>query len=264
MILEMRNVTVKREEKLLLNNFNWRIEEGENWVLFGLNGAGKTTILNLINAYFFPLEGDITVLDLTFGKTYLRERLRKQIGYVSSAVTEMLHPNDSAFEVILSGAYATIGLYEQPSEEVRARAIDMLYRLGCYDYADRNFETLSHGEKQRVLIGRALMANPRLLILDEPTNGLDFIAREQLLEAIQNIAGDADAPVLIYVTHYVEEILPPFNKTLLLKEGQVFDAGDTHEMIESNKLSEFFGLSVDVLWHNGRPLITKAQTASYK
>lgn len=264
MILNMQHVTVKREEQYLLKDFNWQIKDGENWVLFGLNGAGKTTILNLINAYYFPLEGEINVLGLQFGKTYLRERLRKQIGYVSSALKEMLHPDDSAFEVVLSGAYASIGLYEKPTEEVREKAIDMLKRLGCFDYADRNFETLSHGEKQRVLIGRALMAEPRLLILDEPTNGLDFIAREQLLEAIENIAASENAPSIIYVTHYVEEILPPFNKTLLLKEGTVFAAGDTSEMIESKQLSTFFDLPVEVLWHNERPLISKAKIPSYK
>lgn len=264
MILDMRNVVMKRDDVMMLDNFSWRIEDGENWVLFGLNGAGKTTILNLMNAYFFPIEGEINVLGLQFGKTYLRERLRKQIGYVSSSVTEMLHPDDTAFEVVLSGAYATIGLYEQPSDEVRARAIDMLHRLGCYEYADRNFETLSHGEKQRVLIGRALMGDPRILILDEPTNGLDFIAREQLLQAISNIAEAENAPSIIYVTHYVEEILPAFNKTLLLKAGQVFDAGDTEQMIESEKLSAFFDLPVEVIWRNGRPLVAKAEITSYK
>jgi iron complex transport system ATP-binding protein len=127
------------------------------------------------------------------------------------------------------------------------------------DYANRNYETLSQGEKQRVLIARALMADPSLLILDEPTNGLDFIAREKLLESIETIAKNPNAPAIIYVTHHVEEILPVFNKTLLLKEGQVFASGNTGEMLSSESLTQFFNLPVRVSWENERPLLSKLQ-----
>jgi len=196
---------------------------------------------------------------LEFGKTYLAERLRKQIGFVSSSLQQKFHQGDNAFEVVLSGAFASIGLYETPTDDMRNKAITLLNNLGCIEYANRNYETLSQGEKQRVLIARALMGDPPLLILDEPTYGLDFIARERLLESIEKIAKGPNAPTIIYVTHHIEEILPVFNKTLLLKEGQVFASGDTTELITSEVLSPFFELSVSVMWKNSRPLLSKDQ-----
>lgn len=259
MVVQLENVSLRREGKWILQDLNWQIEKGENWVLFGLNGAGKTAILNLLNAYYFPTKGKITILGMEFGKTYLGERLRRQIGFVSSSLQEKFHPGDNAFEVVLSGAFASIGLYETPTDELREKAITLLENLGCIEYANRNYETLSQGEKQRVLIARALMAEPLLLILDEPTNGLDFIAREQLLDTIESISKNPDAPTMIYVTHHVEEILPVFNKTLLLKAGQVFASGDTSEMISSEQLSPFFALPVNVFWENKRPLLSKLQ-----
>ncbi|MGP4068590.1 ABC transporter ATP-binding protein [Halobacillus sp. B29] len=262
MVLEMDNVSLRRGDRWILKNINWHIEEGQHWVLLGLNGSGKTFILNLLNAYTFATKGEVNVLGMQFGKTYLAERLRKQIGFVSSAIQQKIHQEDNAFEVVLSGAFASIGLYETPTDAMRQKAISLLEDLGCMDYANRNYETLSSGEKQRVLIARALMADPSLLILDEPTNGLDFIAREKLLESIEEIAKKPGAPTMIYVTHHVEEILPIFHKTLLLKEGEVFNAGDTTKMITSLQLSSFFGLDVEVRWHNERPFLSKVQGTS--
>jgi len=266
LVVQLENVSLMREGKIILQDVNWEIKKEEHWVLFGLNGSGKTAILNLLNAYYFPTKGKITVLEMEFGKTYLGEKLRKQIGFVSSSLQEKFHPDDNAFEVVLSGAFASIGLYETPTDEIREKAISRLEELGCIEYANRNYTTLSQGEKQRVLIARALMANPSLLILDEPTNGLDFIAREQLLESIEKITENQDAPTIIYVTHHVEEILPVFAKTLLLKKGQVFASGDTKDMIASVKLTEYFNLPVKVQWENGRPLLSKQlakETVSY-
>ncbi|WP_071394610.1 ABC transporter ATP-binding protein [Bacillus tuaregi] len=257
MVLHMENVSLKRDGAWILQNVSWDIKKGEHWVLFGLNGSGKTAILNMLNAFHFPSNGQVTVLGKKFGKTYLGEELRKRIGFVSSALQEKLHQHDNAFEIVLSGAFASIGLYDRPTDRMRERAIDLLKQLGCFEYANRNYNTLSQGEKQRVLIGRALMAEPELLIFDEPTNGLDFIAREQLLDTIQAIAQRPDSPTMIYVTHHVEEILPVFNKTLLLKKGQVFSAGNTEKMISSQQLSEFFNIPVTVFWQNDRPFISR-------
>lgn len=257
MVLHLEEVSLKREGKWILQNVNWDIEKGEHWVLFGLNGAGKTAILNMLNAEYFPTKGRVNVLGMEFGRTYLGEKLRRKIGFVSASLQKKFYPVDNAFEIVLSGGFASIGLYETPTDEMRSKAISLLKDLGCYRYANQSYETLSQGEKQRVLIARALMGDPLLLILDEPTNGLDFIARENLLESIEKIANKPDAPTIIYVTHHVEEILPVFAKTLLLKGGQVFSSGDTKEMISSGMLSEFFGLPVRVIWENNRPLLTK-------
>lgn len=259
MVVHMDNVSLKREGKSILSNINWNIEKGEHWILFGLNGSGKTSLLNMLNAEYFPSSGRLIVAGMEFGKTVLGEKLRKKIGLVSSALQEKLYKNDNAFEIVLSGAFASIGLYETPTDEMRERAIGLLKDMGCFEYANRKYETLSQGEKQRVLIARALMGNPELLILDEPANGLDFIAREQLLEAIDRMIRHSNdhVPTIIYVTHHVDEILPCFNKTLLLKKGEVFSAGDTNEMISSEMLTKFFDLPVQVIWENGRPLLSK-------
>lgn len=257
MIIQLENTCLKRDGAWILENINWKVNKGEHWVIFGLNGAGKTALLNVLNAYEFPTKGKVKVLNKEFGKTMLGEDLRKKIGLVSSSLQQKFYPTDNAFEIVLSGAFASIGLYEVPSEENREKAISLLKELGCYEYADRLYETLSQGERQRVLIARALMSDPEILILDEPTNGLDFIAREALLETVERIGESKNGPTILYVTHHVEEILPIFQKTLLLRKGRVFASGKTIDMISSSTLSSFFELPVEVIWNHNRPLIAK-------
>ncbi|KAB8137917.1 ABC transporter ATP-binding protein [Gracilibacillus oryzae] len=256
MVLNLEQVGLKKEGKWILQDVNWKIENGEHWALLGLNGAGKTALLNMLCAYYFPTTGNVNVIGRQFGQDILGERLRQQIGLVSSTIKEKIYGTDTAYQVILSGAFASIGLYEEPTDKMRDQAKQLLKELGCYEYANRPFRMLSQGERQRVMIGRALMGEPKLLILDEPTNGLDFIAREALLESIERIASKK-VPSIIYVTHHVEEILPVFNKTLLLKKGTVFAQGESKEIITSSKLSEFFGVEVEVNWNDQRPSIKK-------
>ncbi|PIK31195.1 molybdenum ABC transporter ATP-binding protein [Bacillus siamensis] len=262
MILQLNNVSLKRNGQWILKDINWRVEKNENWVLFGLNGAGKTALLNMLCSYYFPTTGEMQVLGHQFGKTELGDRLRKKIGLVSAGLQHKLYAADSAFEIALSGAYASIGLYETPSEQVREKAIGLLKDLGAISFADRRYETLSQGERQRALIARALMADPELLILDEPVTGLDFMAREQLLDTITSIAEKENAPSILYVTHHAEEILPVFDQALLLKQGEVFAAGKIKDMLSDERLTAFFDMPVNVLWNNGRPFLTRAKAAS--
>ncbi|SER36562.1 iron complex transport system ATP-binding protein [Gracilibacillus ureilyticus] len=258
MVLNLEQVSLKKEGKWILNQINWKINKGEHWVLLGLNGAGKTALLHMLCAYYFPTSGKVNVVGKQFGQDILGEKLRQQIGIVSSTIKGKIYGTDSAYQVVLSGAFASIGLYEEPTDEMREQAQQILRDLDCFHYANRSFRSLSQGEQQRVLIGRALMGNPPLLILDEPTNGLDFIAKEKLLESIERIASNG-GPTIIYVTHHVEEILPVFNKTLLLREGTVFAKGDSKEIITSTNLSDFFGMKVEVNWSEERPSLKKVK-----
>lgn len=263
MTIVLENVSLKRNGQWILKDINWNVQKGEHWVLFGLNGAGKTALLNLLNGYYFPTTGRVTILDKEFGKVDIGEHVRKKIGLVSSSLQEKFYRTDSAFEIVLSGAFTSIGLYEKPTDEMRQKAISILNQLGCIEYADREYETLSQGERQRILIARALMNDPEILILDEPTNGLDFIARERLLETVEKIATAQLGPNLLYVTHHVEEILPVFEKTLLLKKGKVFSTGKTVEMISEEVLSQFLEMDVNVTWNNDRPMLSKRNNISY-
>ncbi|WP_338448239.1 ABC transporter ATP-binding protein [Niallia oryzisoli] len=258
MIIDMENVSLMKDGKWILKDIHWKVDKGESWVVYGLNGAGKTALLNTLCAYNFPTKGKMEVLGREFGKVMLGEELRKQIGFVSSSLQQKFNLSYNSFEIILSGAYASIGLYEKPTQEIREKAISLLEQLGCMPYANRSYGTLSQGEKQRVLIGRALMAEPGLLILDEPTNGLDFVAKEQLLDTIDKISRTENAPTLLYVTHHVDEILPVFSHTLLLKKGEVFATGKTKDVLTSARLSDFFHLDVEVLWNHDRPALVRA------
>ncbi|MFJ5963478.1 ABC transporter ATP-binding protein [Bacillus sp. NPDC093026] len=259
MSLELKDVSLKRNGKWILHHVDWQVKEKENWVLYGLNGAGKTALLNMLCSYYFPTSGEMTVLGHVFGKEALGEKLRRKIGLISAGLEKKLHAEDHAFEIVLSGAFASIGLYESPTDCMREKAIDLLKAFGSFKYANRTYETLSQGEKQKVLIARALMNNPELLILDEPVAGLDFLAREQVLETISSIASKPDAPTLLYTTHHAEEILPIFQHTLLLQEGTVFAKGDTKQILTSEMLSSFFNCQVEVMWRNGRPHLSKLQ-----
>lgn len=250
-IIDVQGVSWRRGEHAVLKNINWRVERNEHWALLGLNGSGKTTLLNMINGYIWPTSGEISVLGHRFGEIDLRY-LRQTIGWVSSSLQEKLYGTDRAQNVIISGKFASIGLYDKPSEEDYARAETLMALLGCSHLYDREYRTCSQGEKQKLLIARALMANPQLLILDEPCNGLDLFSRERLLESIQDLASRSDCPTILFVTHHTEEILPIFSKALLLRRGEVVRQGETASLFNSDVLSGFFEAPVAVERHDER------------
>ncbi len=193
----------------------------------------------MINGYIFPSTGELRVLGKTVGKYDMR-KLRKSIGWVSSSIQERFHDYSTAIDIVLSGKFATVDLYDEITEEDRILAHQCLDKLNAQNLADREYRTFSHGEKQRVLIARGLMAQPELLILDEPCTGLDIIARENLLSIIKNLSEDVNSPTLIYVTHHIEEILPTFSHTLLLRRGEIYSAGIASEVLTKENLSDFY------------------------
>lgn len=254
--IEMKNVSWMREGKTVLEGIDWKVGEGEHWALFGLNGSGKTTLLNLLCGYIWPTTGEIHVLGHKFGEIDLRE-LRKSIGWVSSSLQERIHGGEKAQHLVVSGKFASFGLYDKPEDEDYDRAAVLMEQLRCGHLKDRTYQTCSQGEQQKLLIARALMASPKLLILDEATNGLDFISKEGLLDSINELARQPDAPNMLYVTHHTEEILPIFARTLLLRRGREFTQGKTSEVLSTESLSEFFEMPVRVDWNGNRAWLSR-------
>lgn len=251
MIIDISHVTWERGDDTILKDVSWQVANREHCCLLGLNGSGKTTLLNMINGYIWPTSGKISVLGHTFGEYDLRE-LRKSIGWVSTSLQQKLYGSQTALEIVLSGKFSTIGVYDKLEEEDMERARSLMESLGCSSFAGRTYDTLSQGERQRILIARALMNSPKLLILDEPCTGLDIFARESLLSMIDAIAKQEDAPTLIYVTHHVEEILPCFTKTLLLKKGRVYASDSTDNLMTSERMGTFFDVPVHIENQYGR------------
>lgn len=249
--IELHNVSWRRGEQTILQRIDWVVEQGQHWAVLGLNGSGKTSILNMINGYMWPTSGEISVLGRRFGTVDLRE-LRKSIGWVSSSLQEKIRPNEQALDIVISGRHASIGLYAEIESEDRCKAQRLMEDLGCAHLLGRAYQTCSQGEKQKLLIARALMASPKLLILDEASNGLDFISREALLQSIDRLAARSDAPTLLLVTHHTEEISAVFSHSLLIRRGEIFARGRSEDVLTEEKLSEFFEMPVAVERRGGR------------
>lgn len=242
-MIHVQNIHVYRNGKTMLEHVDWNVKKGEHWVILGLNGSGKTTLLNVVNGYLWPNQGTVQVLGETFGETYI-PNLRKRIGWVSNAMIDNFEKRDPAIEIVLSGKFGAMRLFEKVSEQDITEAVEMMERFHCAELANKSFEHLSQGERQRVQIARAFMAKPEILILDEPCSGLDILERENVLNTVEQLAQEPHAPTLIYVTHHVEEILPCFSHVLLMKNGESVRAGTREDMLTENVLSEFFSTPV--------------------
>lgn len=240
--------------KQILHDITWTVNEGENWAILGPNGAGKTTLLKMVCGYLWPNRG---------GEIYRNGEahadlgtLRRSIGWVTSTLVADVPLQEIAVHTVLSGKYAQFGLWafpwEQPGAEDMETAHQWLDELGCTDLARRPFGALSQGEQQKVLICRALMAKPYLMVLDEPCAGMDPGAREIFLSALLSLGTRNKIPALVYVTHHVEEILPVFNMTLGLKEGRIVMQGPSNETLTSQSMGQLYDISLDLVKKNGR------------
>ena len=250
-ILEIRDLTIRRGDTVILDRVSWAVQRGEHWVILGANGSGKTSLLSALAGYLSPTEGEIAVLGQRFGESDWRE-LRVHIGLVSSTIRQMMPDHEPALTTVISGKYAMIDYWGRVKAADRTAALRLLREVEADHLADRPWLVLSQGERQRVLIGRALMARPRLLILDEPCAGLDPVAREHFLEFIDRLGRRRQAPALILVTHHVEEIVPVFSHALLLRAGQVTSAGATADVLTSERISQAFDADLRLAVRAGR------------
>lgn len=253
-IIKLQDLSWRRNEQDILKRINWQVRPGEHWAILGLNGSGKTSLLKMLTGYEWPSTGSVQVLGHTYGACEIQE-IRKSIGWVSSAIREELYPNDTALQVVISGKYASIGLWRQAEAADRERAWKILENMGYEELADKKFGSLSQGEKQKILLARALMATPQLLILDEPCFGLDIQAREQVLSSIQTMGSLANGPAILFVTHHIEEIQPVFTHILLLREGEIVAAGNKREVLTDLNVSRTFGVQATLDWQEERPWI---------
>jgi iron complex transport system ATP-binding protein len=245
-VIAFDRISVIRSGNFLLRGLSWQVELDERWVVLGPNGAGKTTLLNLAAARTHPSRGTAYVLGERLGRTDVNE-LRTRIGITTGQLADRLPPTERVLDVVVTAAWSVFGRWREsydPQDEFRARAL--LGQLGMGALIDREFGTLSEGERKRTQIARALMTDPELMLLDEPAAGLDLGGREDLLARLTELADDPDAPAMVLVTHHVEEIPPGFTHAMLLREGTVVAAGLLGETMTADNLSKTFGLPLVV------------------
>jgi iron complex transport system ATP-binding protein len=245
--VRLRGAEVRIDGRAVLGPIDLEVRRGERWVLLGPNGSGKTTLLALAGARRQPSRGTVSVLGTTLGRGDVR-LLHPRISHTSHVLVEMLDPALSGLTVVLTGKRSTLTPWFQrfdPEDEARAR--DLLHRVGCGDLADRPFATGSQGERQRVLLARALFPRPDLLILDEPASGLDLPSRELLLAAIETVgANDGHAPTTILATHHLEEVPPSTTHAALLRSGSLVATGPVAGVLTAELLEAAFGIAVEV------------------
>jgi len=251
-ILEVQGLRVQRGATTILDRVDWRVGRGEHWVILGANGSGKTSLLRALTGYLAPTSGDIRLLGEHFGESDWRE-LRLHLGVVTSSFAALVPVCELALDTVVSGKFAQLDLWARVTPADRAAARRLLRQVRAGHLARREWQHLSQGERQRILIARALMARPRLLVLDEPCAGLDPAAREEFLRLVESLTQRRRGPAIVLVTHHVEEITPGFTHALLLKGGRVLGAGPRRQMLTSAKLSLVFDARVR-LGRTGRNL----------
>ena len=251
-VLELSGVDVVRGGSDLLKDVTWTVQEGERWAVLGPNGAGKTTLFDLLGARSHPTRGTVRVLGERLGAVDVFE-LRPRIGLSSASLAASLPPREKVLDVVITAAYAVLGRWNESYDDTDvARAEQLLAAFGVAGLAARTYGTLSEGERKRVLVARAVMADPELLLLDEPAAGLVLRGREDLVTGLSALASDPAAPTTVLVTHHVEEVPRGFTHALLLRRGQVVTSGPIDTVLTAEALSDTFGLRLEVEARDGR------------
>ena len=238
--LELEHVSFIRDERRILDDISWCVRPHERWLILGANGSGKTTLVRIASMYEHPSRGTVRVLGETLGSTDVRI-LRRRIGLMSAALGAQLRPALTARDVVMTAKFAALEpWWHTYTDEDRQRAAECLSRMGVGQYAERSLGTLSSGEQQRVLLARALMNEPGVVIFDEPSARLDLGGREQLVNALAELTADPAAPPLVLVTHHVDEVPPGMTHAMLLREGRILTAGLLDDVLTAESLSECF------------------------
>ena len=251
-VFKLRGVSVRRDTSLLLRNVDWTAHADERWIVIGPNGAGKTTLLQVASTLLYPTEGTVEVLGERLGEVDVFE-LRPRIGLTSAALAERVPTGEKVIDLVLTASYAQLGRWKEEYESSDVtRAVELLDALGCAHLIRRRFSTLSEGERKRVQIARAMMPDPEILLLDEPSAGLDLGGREDLLRRLSTLAANPKAPMMVLVTHHVEEVPDGFTHAMLLRRGSVLTAGPVEEVFTAKNLSRAFGVPLNIERHERR------------
>ncbi|MDZ7677850.1 MAG: ATP-binding cassette domain-containing protein [Acidimicrobiales bacterium] len=251
-VVSLRDVEVRVDRRPILTGIDWDVTPDQRWVVLGPNGCGKTTLMRVVAMTLHPSRGSVTVLGGQLGAVDVRQH-RQPIGVVSAAVADALRPTLPALDVVMTARHGALEpWWHDYTTEDRDRALELLDRFGIVELADHQFATMSSGERQRALMARALMASPRLLVLDEPAAGLDLGSREELLGDLGRLARDADTPPTLLVTHHVEEIPTGFTHLLLMRDGRIHARGPLDQTLTGAALSGCFGVDLEVSRADGR------------
>ncbi|WP_228389122.1 ABC transporter ATP-binding protein [Cumulibacter manganitolerans] len=252
LVIDMHEVSVRRGASTLLRNLSWQVELDERWVVLGRNGAGKTTLLQLAAAQMHPSGGTVHVLGERIGAVDVFE-LRPRIGLASASIGSRVPPREKVVDIVQSAGYSVIGRWREQYDAIDSdRALELLEQWGIARLADREFGTLSEGERKRTQICRALMTDPEMLLLDEPAAGLDLGGREDLLGRLTQFAADPYAPAIVLVTHHVEEIPRGFTHVLMLRDGEVVRQGLLEQEMSEQAIKDTFGVDVYLTQRRGR------------
>ena len=259
--IHLQNVGLRRGDTWILRNIDWTVPQGTCAAIFGPNGSGKSSLTRILACHDWPTEGTSSVLGSRFGDANLLE-LRKSIRLVQPAGPYDIDAELTAHEVVLTGFFGTLGLYDPTTHAMHAEADRLLAQVGLAHVTDHRYATLSSGERVRNLIARALVREPRLLLLDEPTAGLDLLAREQVLATVQALFEDAhNPPTVVFITHHVAELPPATSHVLLLSTGRAAATGSPAQVLQNETLSKVFRCPVEVRLSNGRHYVQVHPTA---
>ncbi len=254
-MIKLKNVSLRRNGKEILKPIDWQVNQGEHWAIMGLNGSGKTSLLNIIKAYHWPTTGEVELLGEKFGEANL-PKLQKRIGWVSSLLKTRINPYEPVEKIILSGLFSSIGLYQNYGTAEEEQVEEMMRMLSIEHLQGQPYNRCSQGQQQIVLIARALVSKPDLLILDEPCNGLDIFATELVLTTIQKMIQTPNGPNILFVTHHTDQIIVEMENVLLLKNGEVFAKGKTNDLLTEEVLGQYYNEPVEVMpLKNGRYLV---------
>jgi iron complex transport system ATP-binding protein len=261
LLIDFTDVTLVRGGTTLVGPVTWKVELDERWVVIGPNGAGKTTLMRIAAAETHPTSGTAVLLGSRLGETDVRD-LSTRIGVASSMLASRIPDHELVTDLVISAGYSVLGRWREAYEDVdRAQAVETLESMGAEHLADRTFGTLSEGERKRVVIARALMTDPELLLLDEPAAGLDLGGREELVARLGALALDPDAPAMVVITHHVEEIPEGFTHALLLSEGGVVAQGLLEDVMIEDNLTATFHQRIALEHVDGRWFARRARRA---